>query len=71
MKFGTYFAYWTHEWRGDYMKYARKVKDLGFDILEVAPAPLLEMSDEELGELKALTKDLGISITTNYGPPKD
>lgn len=71
MKFGTYFAYWTHEWRGDYMKYARKVKDLGFDILEVAPAPLLEMSDAELGELKALTKDLGISITTNYGPPKD
>ena len=71
MKFGTFFAYWTQEWRGDYMFFVRKVKSLGFDALEISPGPVLEMSDREIGELKALTKDLGISISTNFGPPKD
>lgn len=70
MKFGTLYAYWTHEWTGDYRYFARKVKDLGFDILEISAGDLIGMSDREIDELKAVTQDLGISISSNIGPAK-
>ncbi|MBT3319401.1 MAG: sugar phosphate isomerase/epimerase [Clostridia bacterium] len=70
MKFGTLYAYWTHEWTGDYKHFAKKVKDIGFDILEISAGDLLKMSDTELTELKALAADLGIEISSNIGPPK-
>lgn len=70
MKFGTLYAYWTHEWTGDYKYFAKKVKDIGFDIMEISAGDLLTMSDNELAELKALSADLGISISSNIGPPK-
>jgi len=71
MKYGTLFAYWTKEWTGDYIKYAKKAKELGFDILEVGAADLIKMSDSHLSELKAASKDLGLIITSNIGPPRD
>jgi len=71
MKFGTLFAYWTDEWHGDYKYYAKKVKDCGFDILEISAGDLLTMPDRELTELKALARDLEIDISSNIGPPKD
>lgn len=71
MKFGTLYAYWTNEWHGDYMFFAKKVKELGFDILEISAGELLIMSDAQIDDLKALTKDLNITITSNIGPPKD
>jgi len=71
MKFGVLFAYWTHEWKGDYKFYAKKVAELGFDVLEISAGHLLEMSNNEIDELKALARDLGINITSNIGPAKD
>jgi len=71
MKFGTLYSYWGNEWRCDYMETAKKVSSLGFDILEVGAGHLLAMSDKELTELKALSKDLGLTITSNIGPAKD
>ena len=56
MKFGTFYAYSTNEWSGDYAYYAKKVKNLGFDILEISAGDLLKMSEGELNELKALAK---------------
>jgi len=70
MKFGTLYAYWTNEWSGDYLHYARKVAELGFDILEISAGDLLHMSDPEIDALKALAKELGITISANIGPPK-
>lgn len=70
MKFGTLYAYWTKDWSGDYPYYARKVKGLGFDILEISAGDLLRMSDKEIDELRALTKDLELGISSNIGPPK-
>jgi len=70
MKFGTLYAYWTNEWSGDYLHYARKVAELGFDILEISAGDLLHMSDAEIDELKACSKELGITISANIGPPK-
>ncbi len=71
MKFGTLFAYWTQEWHGDYILFAKKAKELGFDILEISAGDLLAMPDKQLSELRAVTKDLSIEITSNIGPPKD
>lgn len=70
MKFGTLYAYWTHEWTGDYTAFAKKVADIGFDLLEISAGDLLTMSDTELDELKHLCRDLGIGITSNIGPAK-
>src|SRR5208337_2320301 len=42
MKFGTLFAYWVRDWKGDYPFFARKVAKLGFDILEVSAGQLLK-----------------------------
>jgi D-psicose/D-tagatose/L-ribulose 3-epimerase len=71
MKFGTLFAYWVREWKGDYALFAKKVAGIGFDILEVSAEQLFRMSRKELDELRSLTKDLGISITSNIGPAKN
>ena len=40
MQHGIYYAYWEHEWDGDYHYYIDKVSSLGFDILEIAAGPL-------------------------------
>ena len=71
MKFGTLFAYWTEEWHGDYIYFAKKAKDIGFDILEISAGDLIYMSDFEINELKAAAKDLELEISSNIGPPKD
>ena len=71
MKFGTLFAYWVREWKGDYALFAKKAAKIGFDILEISAGQLLVMSGKELDELRSLAKDLGISITSNIGPAKN
>lgn len=71
MKYGTLYAYWTSEWHGDFLYYAKKVADLGFDILEISAGKLLEMSDNEIVQLRTTAKDLGLSISSNIGPPKN
>ncbi len=70
MKFGTLYAYWTHDWSGDYKAFAERVARLGFDILEISAGDLLKMSNKELDELKAVATSLGISISSNIGPAK-
>lgn len=47
MIFGIYFAYWEKGWEADYTYYIRKVKQLGFDILEIGCAPLNFYSDKK------------------------
>ena len=71
MKFGTLYAYWTHDWTGEYKHFAKKVADAGFDILEISAGDLLGMSDSYITELKAVAADLGIEISSNIGPPRD
>jgi D-psicose/D-tagatose/L-ribulose 3-epimerase len=71
MKFGTLFAYWVREWKGDYALFAKKAAKIGFDILEISAGQLLTMSGKELDELRSLAKDLGIGITSNIGPAKN
>lgn len=71
MKFGTYFAYWEQEWEADYLKYCKKAADLGFDVLEVSAAGIVEMSDEELDALKRTAAEHHLTLTACIGLPKE
>lgn len=68
MKYGIYYAYWEKQWGADYVKYVKKVKDLGFDILEISCAGLKETPAEEIAKLKACKDEYGIVLTGGYGP---
>lgn len=71
MKFGTYFAYWEKDWDTDYIKYVKKVADLGFDVLEVGAAGIVNMSDEQLFALKSEAEKFNITLTAGIGLPKE
>ena len=66
MKYGIYFAYWEKEWNVDQKKYISKVKDLGFDILEISCAMLKNISKDELLEMKKMAEDAGVMLTAGY-----
>ena len=71
MKYGIYFAYWEKEWNADQKAYISKVKDLGFDILEISCAMLKNSKKEELLEMKKMAQDAGVELTAGYGPAAD
>lgn len=68
MKYGIYYAYWEREWGADYEKYVKKVKKLGFDILEISCAGLIETPKAKLERLKECAAEEGILLTGGYGP---
>ncbi len=70
MKYGIYYAYWEQEWTADFIPYVKKVKDLGFDILEIGCHNILSMDDEYLTKLKNTAEESGIRLTGGYGPDK-
>ena len=63
MKYGIYFAYWEKEWNADQKKYISKVKDLGFDILEISCAMLKNISTQELMEMIESFSGHGVCFT--------
>ena len=68
MEYGIYYAYWERQWGGDYLKYARKVGGLGFDILEISCASLGEMTAPQIRDLRQAAADGGVRLTGGYGP---
>ena len=68
MKYGIYYAYWEQQWGGDYLKYAKKVGKLGFDILEISCAGLAEIPAAVIRDLAAAAKDSGVELSGGYGP---
>ena len=68
MKYGIYYAYWEHEWKGNFIPYVKKVKDLGFDVLEVACGGFHLEDMSTFRELKKVADDNGIILTGGYGP---
>lgn len=68
MKYGIYFAYWEKEWDADYIPYIKKVKELGFDILEISCAALKNASSQKLLLLKNTAREYDITLTAGYGP---
>lgn len=68
MKYGIYFAYWEKEWNADQKAYISKVKELGFDVLEISCAMLKNITQAELLEIKKMAQDAGVTLTAGYGP---
>ncbi|MDE6891471.1 MAG: sugar phosphate isomerase/epimerase [Lachnospiraceae bacterium] len=68
MKYGIYFAYWEKEWNADQKRYIEKVKELGFDVLEISCAMLKNTGKEELLEMRKRAADAGVTLTAGYGP---
>ena len=68
-KVGIYLAFWEPEWKADYVKYVRKVKRLGFDVLEVAAGGIAEMTSAERERLTRTAEDEGITLSYCIGLP--
>lgn len=71
MKYGTLYSYWGNEWSCNYKETAQKVKAAGCDILELGAGHLTAMSDRELMELRAVSRDLNLILTSNIGPSRE
>lgn len=68
---GIYFAYWEREWYGDFAAYVKKVKRLGFDVLELGAGALAEMEERELRLIADTARDEGIGLTYCIGLPAE
>lgn len=66
---GIYYAFWEREWNADYFKYVKKVKKLGFDVLEIAAGALPDMTSAERLRLAAAAESEGIKLTYCIGLP--
>lgn len=70
MRFGIYNSYWEKDWGGELTPYVKRVKQLGFDLLEVSFANSPSTPDEKILELGRTAKGEGVYLTAGYGPPK-
>ncbi len=71
MLFGNGYAYWglnDNNWKCDYLKMADKNADIGFDVFEISASDLHDMTDEEIGALKAKGRERNLIFTVNSGP---
>jgi len=70
MKYGIYNSYWERDWGGELTPYVKKVKRLGFDVLEVSFANAPGTPDADIVELGRAAEGEGLLLTAGYGPPK-
>ena len=68
MQYGIYYAYWAHEWGGDFLPYIEKCKKLGFDVLEVACGAFDLEEDSYFRALRDEAKACGMKLSGGYGP---
>lgn len=66
-KLGIFMNFWEKNWDADHKKYIKKAAEIGFDVLEFQAQPLLEMSDNQIKELKKLADSVGIELTYSLG----
>lgn len=69
-KLGIFINFWENTWDVDHMKYMKKAKEIGFDILEFQAQPLLEMTNSHMDEMKKVAEDCGIELTYSLGLDK-
>lgn len=70
MKFGIYNSYWEKDWGGELTPYVKRVKRLGFDVLEVSFANAPVTPVEKILELGRTAQGEGVLLTAGYGPPR-
>ena len=66
---GIYYAYWEKEWNADFLPYVKKVKNLGFDVLEINAGSVVDMTAAERKALADAAKAEGIKLTYCIGLP--
>mgnify|MGYP002564434907 CR=1 FL=1 len=66
MKFGALYSYWGHEWKCDYIETAKRMHACGCEVLEVGAPHLLDMTDEQLKELKDTVYSYGYEDILEY-----
>jgi D-psicose/D-tagatose/L-ribulose 3-epimerase len=69
-KVGIYYAYWTHEWDINFLPFVKKVRNLGFEILEINGGTIVSMNQDERRRLKDEAEDTGIDLTFGIGLPE-
>lgn len=70
-KIGIYYAYWAENWDVDFHPYVDKVADLGFDVLEVNAAAVVNLSSTERRALKTHAEDRNLELTYCVGLPAE
>ena len=70
-KIGIHFGYFNSDWDTDFIRQIDQVKRIGFDILEVAPAPLMKLSKEERQNIADYAGQNGIELTFSVGLAKE
>ena len=68
-KVGIYYAYWTREWNVDFFPFVKKVKALGFEILEINAGTVASMSRDQRERLRVEAEREGIGLTFGIGLP--
>lgn len=71
IKNGIYYAYWTKDWNSDFLPFIKKVKSLGFDLLEVNAGSLPQLSLQEQYKLKGVAEENNIALSCCVGLTPD
>ncbi len=70
-KIGIHFGYFNRNWNTDFVQQIQHIKNLGLDILEVAPAPLMLLSKDERTKIADTAKENKIALTFSVGLSAD
>jgi D-psicose/D-tagatose/L-ribulose 3-epimerase len=70
-KIGIHFGYFNRNWNTDFIQQIKHIKNLGLDILEVAPAPLMLLSKDERAKIAEAAKENQITLTFSVGLSAD
>ena len=68
-KVGIYYAFWTHEWEADFLPFVPKVKELGFDQLEVNAGTITDMKPADRATLAGAARDAALRLSYGIGLP--
>ena len=66
---GIYYAYWEKDWSADFLPYVKKVRKLGFDVLEINAGAIVDMSAAQRAALRDAAKEEGVTLTYCIGLP--
>jgi D-psicose/D-tagatose/L-ribulose 3-epimerase len=68
---GIYYAYWTSEWDVDFVPFVARVKELGFDQLEVNGGTLVNMAPDARRRLRDEAEQHGVLLSYGIGLTPD
>ena len=72
MKYGLHYIYWQKDLQcKSYVPYVEKVKNLGFDVLELGDYLVLNMPESQVEALAAASKECGVELSVGLDPPAD